>query len=110
MLLTCPETFGTLLGAWGDSRSHMPTPSTSARTVLVLFLAACAMELSPPLQAQLCAGTTPPCVLTAQYDNNRDGYNPYETKITPTNLFRNGLTLLAPLLVDTPPSTLPRRG
>ena len=44
--------------------------------------------------------------MTSQYDNNRDGYNPHETKITPANIFTNGLTLLAPLLVDTPPSSV----
>jgi hypothetical protein len=55
---------------------------------------------------KICTGTAPPCVLTSQYDNNRDGYNPHETLITPANLLSNGLTLLAPLTVDTPPSSV----
>ncbi len=62
-----------------------------------------------PLLAQPCSSA--PCVLTSQYDNNRDGYNPNEALITPSNLFDNGMTLLAPLIVDTPPtSALPPTG
>jgi hypothetical protein len=47
---------------------------------------------SPPpqgnnLSAQTgCSSTTPPCVLTGQYGNLRQAYNPYETAITPSNV------------------------
>lgn len=58
-----------------------------------------------PIDAQLCSGTNPPCVLTAQYGNPRQGYNGYETVLT-TSKVSSGLTQLTSLIVDPPPHGL----
>jgi hypothetical protein len=58
-----------------------------------------------PSNAQLCSGTNPPCVLTAAYGNLRQGYNGYETTLTPSKV-QGGLTQpgWSPLTVDAAPS------
>ncbi len=65
--------------------------------------------LAAPASAQICATPpapgTPPCVLTSQYDNLRDGHNGYETLLTSTGLSGGTVTLSkpswSPLAVDT---------
>ena len=74
-------------------------PHVFTRSLLLLGASAIA------LFAQPCATSGPPCVLTSQYNNSRDAYNPDETVLTSFKL-ASGTTLteLSPLLVDTPPA------
>ena len=83
-------------------RHHISASGIEMRTfsaVWGLKLALCTAVLGLvtvafPLQAQLCNGTTPPCVLTAGYAgpatdasfNSRQAMNPYEKHFSPTVL------------------------
>lgn len=68
--------------------------------------------LTGPVNAQPCATSGPPCVLTAQYGNLRQGYNGNETVLTPYKLSHTGLSQpsWSPLLVDYPSSALQTAG
>lgn len=79
--------------------------SQSQRRGGALLAAICGFFAAAPINAQLCSGTNPPCVLTAQYGNLRQGYNGYETVLTPSKV-RTGLTQLSSLIVDPPPPGL----
>ena len=83
---------------------------TSMRGLLLLSASICAFQ-TPPLAGQTaCSGTNPPCVLTAQYGNLRQGYNNHETVLTPSKLqiscLNGGVCQQTPLLVDYPAASL----
>ena len=84
-----------------------------ALSVLVLCLATAASPLraQAPLSQTSCPplSGSPPSVLTSQYDNCRDAYNPAETILTPASVYKNGLAQapFPPLYVDYSASVLP---
>jgi hypothetical protein len=71
---------------------HTVSPRALMFTLFVAVLGLATLEI--PLNAQLCTGTSPPCVLTAGYAgpatdanfNSRQAVNPYETTLSPTLL------------------------
>ena len=79
---------------------------TPMRGLLLLSASICAFQTTPLAGQTACSGTNPPCVLTAQYGNLRQGYNNHETVLTPSKLQNSGLSQQTPLLVDYPSSTL----
>lgn len=86
----------------------------SPRGLLFALLVALLASVGVPLNAQLCTGTSPPCVLTNGYAgpatdpnfNSRQAINPYETTFTPTSVA--GITTTGTLFeVDDSASALP---
>ena len=61
---------------------------TPMRGLLLLSASICAFQTTPLAGQTACSGTNPPCVLTAQYGNLRQGYNNHETVLTPSKLHK----------------------
>ena len=92
-------------------RTHTPLP----RLLLSLFAAGLGLaSFGSPLSAAApsCPSSTPagtpPAVLTSQYDNARDGYNPNESVLTSTALSGGAVSLCqpawSPLAVESGPA------
>ena len=73
--------------------------------LFALFVGAFGLVTVTPSNAQSCASSTPPSVLTAQYGNTRRAYNPSETVLTASCINNGTVTVkeasFSPVKVDT---------
>lgn len=100
-----------------DMCPHNLCIASSRGLLFALLVVACTLATVRRSDAQSCASSTAPNVLTAQYDNQRDGYNSQETVLTssclqkaPTRAVEPKLPLWSPLIVEPPPAGFTTNG
>ncbi len=86
-----------------STHTHTHTRCAPGLRILTAVLC-CLASAEIPLNAQPCSSANPPCVLTAQYGNQRQSWNGNETVLTTSNV--TNLTKYARLAVDNSSSAL----